>query len=623
MPADLLRHYNDELAHVRQLGDDFARRYPKIARRLRLSTAGSSDPHVERLIEAFAFLTARVQKRIDDSFPEIASAIMEIVQPGATSPIPPMTILKFALTRADGGIAGGHSIPKGTAVLSEPVNGEPCQFTTCSELRLFPVEVRSAHLNRPPFRAPEISSSARARSILRLKLATFDNELPLSEVGVDSLKFHLSGPAQIVHSLYELLFNHACDVAVTVGNNMNRCRQLGPDSIRPVGFLDEENMLPGSPNVPDGVTLLKDYFAFPEKFLFVEFAGLDRALAESEETEFEIFVYLDRSFEELERHISQENLVLGCVPCVNLFEQTAEPIQLTREQIDYPLTPDGNREFAREIHSIKSVLLTDTDGEESDVPELYSLHHTTAFRDQSNTFWVSKRHASRSDENGSPEGTDMRMAVVELDMDPANVDTESVLSVETLCTNRGLVGKLPFGGGHPKFHLETGGPIDDIECVSQPTPVRRPELGYAESWRMVSQLSLNFLSIVGGEDGAETLRELLRTFDHRESFEESFPFDGVISINTRQVVRRLPPTATGDGHRVEARNVVFAQGLEIELTLDEDRFVGVGHFLFACVLERFFAHYCFANSFTTLTLKTKQRNAIKSWPPRSGTKQLI
>lgn len=522
------------------------------------------------------------------------------------------------MTRDEGGIVGGHLIPRGATVFSEEVRGESCQFTTCYPVELWPIEVTAADLLQPPFKVPELPVIGSTRSVLRIRFETTSEDFSFDDLKLESLRLFLNGDGPVVQPLYEMFFNNAVGAAVVAEGGQAEYWQLPIDRIQQVGFSDSELMLPDLDRIPHAHRLLADYFAFAEKFLFVDLL-LDSVKVGLIGNSFELLIYINRDFEELERHISAQNIVLGAVPAVNLFKQTAEPISLVETQPDYLVVPDSNREFAREVHSIRSVSLTDENGETTQVPPLYSLDHT--LEPNSLLYWVSSRHENL-DSHSRSESTDVQISLVHLDLTPTQVDAESTLTVETLCTNRQLVGELPFGGGHPFFRLEHGGPVDQIECLVPPTPTRRPELGRTALWRVISQLSLNFLPI-SGDDGAQTLRELLRTYDHREEFEEAFPFDGILDVSCRPTVRRLPPNVGSDGVDVDATNVVFAQGLAIELLIDEDRFVGVGYYMLACILEQYFALFVYANSFTSLTLVTKQRSKIQTWPPRSSTKQLI
>src|SRR5437667_2045576 len=131
MRDDLLLYYERELTYLRQAAVQFAEKYPKIASRLVLEPAKCEDPHVERLLEAFAFLAARVHLKIDDEFPQITEALLGIVYPHYIRPIPSMSIVEMHLDAEQGGTAAPQYVPRGTVLNSKAVAGVPCQFRTC------------------------------------------------------------------------------------------------------------------------------------------------------------------------------------------------------------------------------------------------------------------------------------------------------------------------------------------------------------------------------------------------------------------------------------------------------------------------------------------------------------
>lgn len=95
---DLLSYFGQELAALREAAQDFARRHPRVAQGLDLSGQESRDPHVERLIESFAFLTGRLRRELDREFPRVAGGILENVCPSLTAPVPSMSVARLQPT---------------------------------------------------------------------------------------------------------------------------------------------------------------------------------------------------------------------------------------------------------------------------------------------------------------------------------------------------------------------------------------------------------------------------------------------------------------------------------------------------------------------------------------------
>jgi type VI secretion system protein ImpG len=239
----------------------------------------------------------------------------------------------------------------------------------------------------------------------------------------------------------------------------------------------------------------------------------------------------------------------------------------------------------------------------------YSVKHAAAARSQ-RTFW----HPTRRVAGGRDPGTEVFLSLVDLDFNPS-VPADTVLSVETTCLNRDLPARLPYGGGHPYLQLvDPAQGVSSLHCITAPTPTIRPPMRNRALWRLVSHLSLNHLSISHDDSGAETLREILKLYDFRDSSETRAAIDGILDINSRRGTARAPTADMG----------AFCRGLDVEITFDEQRFVSSGLYLLAAVLERFLALYGSINSFTRLTVKLHGRPGIlRRWSPRAGDQELL
>lgn len=620
---DLLDYYNEELSAIYETADDFAHLYPKIAGRLRIGATGADDPHVERLIQAFAFLTARIQKQLDDDFPEIAQAMLEVLVPQQLAPIPSMTILELELDRSESQLAGGYELPRHTELVTESVGAESCAYRTAWPVHLWPIAIDTATLTPPPFGIPAGVDDSSALSMLKLQLSTFDSEMTFSEFdGLDSLRFFLNGQRQYIFDVYELLANNLASMYVTWKNGeQTEFRRLDPSQFAAIGFADGEEILPISPRVPRSLQLLREYFTFPQRFMFFELKNMNDFREECHSTQINLLFFLNRRIDHIERFVSRETFRLGCAPVVNLFELNCEPVRMTHEETEYRIVPDSRHAAAREIFTVESVELLSDDGASEPIAPLYSIQHADE-SDAGRRFWISNRRQARLRDGLPDPGTEVYLSVVDLDFQPQN-ESESVLNVGAVCLNRDLPDRLPYGGGSPEFQINLGGPVSRIKCLLQPTPTRRPALKEGVLWRLVAQLSLNHMQIYGGPEAARTLREYLKVHDAVRSSDDPFPFDGILSVSSRRVVSRVQPDSEihslDEGRSAEPG---FARGLEVTIELDEQKFVGIGGFLFASILERFFALHCSINSFTATVLRTKQRKEIRRWPARTGEKRL-
>ncbi len=584
------------------MGAEFSKKYPKIAGRLLLEPDKCEDPHTERLIEAFAFISSRIHKKIDDDFPELTESLFNIIYPHYINPIPSTTIVQFSPLKQKISEVG-YTIDNNSTLYSKPVNGTPCQFTTRQPVTLWPVEVVSAELQDPK----DLIEGARQAIVLQLK--TFNN-IKLSDLAWDKLCFYLNGPTQHIYHLYELLFNNVCHIKCESTNPQGTAEtiSLAPDNIKPVGFTPEEGLLPYSPQSFAGYLLLFEYFCFPERFLFFELSGLDKIKHTAFNDTVDIWLYLNTKAAQ-NFVINKETFCLNATPAINLFKRIAEPIRVEQQKSEYRVIPDIRRQETIEVLSIDRVTAsssTATSKENFEIKPFYSIRHhlhEDVSQDR-NVFWHSHRRASGKKED---EGTDVFISFANQELnwtDPG----EDIITAHTTCTNRDLPARLPFGDPTGDFNMETATPVSQINSLLKPTATRRPSLGGGLQWRLISHLSLNYMSLVQG--GGEALKEILKLYDFDDSPASRQQINGIISVQSERVTKRVGRS--------------FCRGIQVTIEFDEDKYVGAGLYLFASVLERFLAQYVSINSFSQLVAKTTQKQEVlKQWQPRNGSQVLL
>lgn len=613
MRDELLLYYERELTFLRQLGAQFAEKYPKIASRLNLEPDKCEDPHIERLLESFAFLAARVHLKIDDEFPEVTEALLSIVYPHFIRPVPSMTVVEFQVRPEQAQIGMGLTIERGSTLSSRPVGGVPCKFRTCYETRLWPLSVREAEWKTPD-RLTSPIKAADAVAALRVELRCWP-DVSFDKLNLNTLRFFLNGESSTVHTLYELLCSRCTQILLRDPTPGSRIRPLvlRPDALRPVGFDEDDAMLPYPRRSFAGYRLLHEYFTFPDKFFFLDLSGLEALAAAGFKDRVEI-VFLIAPFELTERRqalelgVSAKTMKLGCTPAVNLFKQTAEPILVTERRFEYPIIPDIRRPNALEIHSVDEVVSVRAGSQDLVRFEpFYSFRHATV-RGGGQAFWLaSRRPSSRRDDDGS----ELFLSIVDLAQRPVEPDVDS-LTVRLTCTNRDLPSRLPFGNAAGDFELEGGAPVQAIIALRKPTPALRPPMGKSAFWRLISHLSLNYLSLV--DEGREALQEILKLYNFTDSTYSLKQIEGITAVAARKQFARVN----------SENGITFARGTRVDIELDEENFVGGGVYLFASVLENFLGLYVTLNSFSQLSVTTRQRKeALKLWPPRAGRRILL
>lgn len=587
---DLLPYYERELAYLRRYGREFAEQYPKIAGRLQLSAEGSQDPHVERLIEAFALLSARVSKRIEDDFPEFTDALLDVLYPHYLRPFPSCSIACFDMAGAAERLSAPVRIPRGSMLQSRTVRGVPCDFRTSQDVLLAPIGIHSAGFRSIAQVPMAVSLPAGCGGQISMSFELLSDQVSFAQLENESLRIFLDGEPSIRATLRDAMLLGVKAAYVEADGN-GRWRRLETSPVRPVGFSESEALIDFPARSHSAYRLLTELFAFPEKFGFVD---LDlKALTAGASRRFTLHLILrvsgaDRSNVQVLEEMGPHNLRLGCTPIVNLFKMNGEPIRVTQRTVQYPVVADSRRAYAYEVHSIDSVyrLRQTSQGDEVQAfKPFHSLHHGED-PERNGHYWLARRD---EDVARTSPGFETEISFVDLAFDPVQPQTD-VVSLELTCSNRDLPHHLPFGAASGDLSIEGGCPAGAIRLLRKPTKSLRFARGRSSQWRLISHLSLNQLSLTSS--GLPALKEMLRLYDLSGSSVSARQIDGIVGL------QQLPATQWLPGQHFAS----LVRGLEIRITLDVTHFVGTGVAVFAQVLDHFFALYVHANSFTRLVL---------------------
>jgi len=565
-----LAAFREELDYLRIAGQSFARQHPKIAERLELSRDGSSDPHVERLIESFAFLTSRIQRRLDGEFPEFTTALLGLLYPNLTDPIPPMTIARIVADSARGKLTTGYTVPRHTELFAQTSNGLTCRFRTAYPATLWPLQVVEADFV-PKARFDFLDANVQTSSVLRLRLesrgATF------SDLELTRLRFHLNGASHITGLLYQLLFGH-CTGIVLHDRATNHFVALPLSSLRPVGFGPDDDVIPYPRQSHPAYRILQEYFWLPEKFLFFDLSGLDRnpSIVDLDI----LFLFDTRPREHIPLTI--DTFALGCTPVVNLFARTSEPIRLDHTRTDYRIVPDARREPTTEVHSIIAVSSTANPTDES--RRLRPFYSTAGSASPGDAFWYARRILT---ERAGLSGTDVLLSFVDLSFNPNLPPSETVFA-HLLCTNRDLAQQLPENA---RLQTEEPGPISHMHCLLKPSPSGYPPLGGPSRWALISNLSLNSLSLSNDPASLEAFKKILSVYCLSNSTATQRQIDSIEKMTVRKVTRRR------GAHPWKS----FKRGYEAKLSFNSNLLDHQSSFLFTQVLKSFIVLYAPLGSF--------------------------
>lgn len=631
MNHDLLRYYNDELGYIRGLAGEFAKAYPKIAGRLGLTSSDLLDPYVERLIEAFAFLTARLHLKLDHEFPRFTQQLLELLYPGYLAPTPSMLVVSLEPKQTEGRLAAGYTVPRHSPLRTPAPQGSrtpqtPCEYVTAHEVTLWPIELTAAsyssHIEGLE-RHSQNQLPLGARSVLRLCLRSMSGA-PLSQLGSDEerlnrLTLFLDPGQGTAARLYETLLGGKVTLLAREGGQMSAFRRIEGGGVRARGFERDDALLPDPPRMYQGYRLLHEYFAFPERYLFVDLL-LGDALTRTDHTEVELLLVTTRSQDGLEGIVDRNHFRLFCTPAVNLFPRHADRIHLTDTEHEYAVIADRSRPMDLEIHSVTKVTGFEARGQA--VQEFLPMYRRTLLNEGTGQCYYTVRRRNRLSGSNrhrrSPHSTylgdDVFVTLVDGNEGPYRPSLKQ-LGVEVLCTNHDLPLHLALGIGATDFVLPSGAPVAAARVVAGPTAPKPSLARGAVNWRLLRHLRLGYLSLNQQEDGdaAGGLRTLLSLYAEVASPAVARQVSGVLSMQTRGIMRPLPlpgpPT--------------FGRGSEITIGCDEREFEGGSAFLLGAVLECFLAAHASINSFTETVLKTVQHGEVMRWPTRIGCRPAL
>jgi type VI secretion system protein ImpG len=621
MNPKLIHYYSQELQHLRDMGGEFAAEFPKIAGRLGLEEMDCADPYVERLLEGFSLLAARVQLKIDAEFPRFTQHITEIVYPNYLRPTPSMAVVRMDPDLANPALASGYPVPRGSALRSLPGKDEvtSCEYRTAHDVVLWPLTLVEAgfftHGGRQG--GVDLPLPPGVKGGLRLRLRT-NGLQPLSALPVDRLCLHIQGSDGLPFRIYEQLLAGVKGILVLPVKRPASWHLLQPkSSLTALGFSDDEALLPVGRRTFGGYRLLQEYFSFPQRYQFIEIADLAPAFRQCHDQEIEILVLLDRSDAALAKLVDCRNFSLNCTPAINLFPRRGDRIALSNQHAEFHVLPDRTRPMDFEVFQLESVTGYGLElGKEQSFQPFYTAKDLRC-ASQPKAFYqlrreprvASSRHAHYGPRS-SYIGSESFISLVDADNAPYRSDLRQ-LGLDILCTNRDLPLTMALGASDTDFTLDAAAPVVSVRCVAGPSV---PVASFADgnmAWRLLNNLSLNYLSLADTdpEQGASALRELLALYATATDTNAQRQIQGARSIVSKQITRRLP----------SAGPIVFGRGLEVSLLLDDAAFEGSGAFLLGAVLERFFGQYASINSFTETVIRTPTRGEIMRWPARSGS----
>ncbi|HEY2023166.1 type VI secretion system baseplate subunit TssF [Paraburkholderia sp.] len=589
----ILRYYESEMRYLREAGKEFAAAHPDRARMLNLDRVGDRDPYVERLHEGFAFLTGRLQQKLDDELPELTEGLVSLLWPHYLRMIPSLSIVELEplaekLQRTEIVAAG---VPVRSAPIAVPPAGGAegtapktvqCLYRTTQPVTLQPLSITHA--------GPSVRHDG--RSIIRLGFE-LDQSARRKETDLSRLRLHLSADLPTAFAMHLALTREVDAIHWRVPQVRDgEPVPLADVSIEPAGFSAGERLWPKADAAFSGYQLLLEYFTFRDKFLFVDLCGLDVTKLPEKSTRFELEIVLKHAYPSDQR-FDARNVRLFCTPVINLFELDAEPIEIDHHETEYRVRPAGHQGEHVETYSVDAIEAFDHDSAEryEYVPFATFRHRGGMLRHE-----APERYFHARVRAGAAGLHETWVVLGGHAWDTMDTLPEESLSLRVTGTN----GMLPRKGLREASIAELAASTPNIVGVKNlvaPTVPLYPPTGDRFQWRVLSHLAPNFLSLMD----AQVLRGALALYDWTNDELNRRRLAGILWVS-QELLEEV------SGGAVE-------RGVHIEVTLDSHAFAGDGDvMLFGELLQRFFALYAELNLFTKLSIVSLPSQIRTVWP---------
>ncbi|MGF1877591.1 type VI secretion system baseplate subunit TssF [Photobacterium frigidiphilum] len=592
MSDSLLQYFEQELSFIRGEATQFADRHPSSARALGITKDGVDDPQITRLIESVALLNGRLQKRLDESFPELTDSLIRLLFPHYLRPVPSYSVLNFDVTSD---ASATHSIPAGTEFEIGDTSNKAL-FRTTKDVDLFPVEIETVKVAFAPFETVKPAGAEQAKALIEITISAIDEGIDISLLAMESLNLTLKGESSFALKLYDLLVHGTSQVCIRTQKSTHI---LGKQSIQPIGFDVDDTILPYQAASFGGFKLLTEFFVFSDRFNGFT-VQLNQALKDCVSNRFTLQIYVDELSVDVARSLSTEHFSLFSTPIVNLHHMVADPVEIDFLQKDYPIVLDATQVQDLELFSIDEVIDVTT-SDLVTIPQIYGEKYSGS---QSGLRWqlVQKLH----------ESGELESALKVADLEHSSLKNEKqTWLVNATVTNGSRVGSLPINSS-----------VECMESITIPAEMsllRRPSLPIRSKdsstnvWSLLCHLHFNYHAILGSDDPKSTLKNVFELYNHNHSSQNQLYIESLVAIDQEQVVAPI---------RVSGRTC-FAYGTKITVTLDPTNVNG-GITMFSHLLDHFFAFFAGFNSFTQVDIKFEGQDALYiAFPRRTGCKSLL
>jgi type VI secretion system protein ImpG len=614
MNEKFLDTYNKELYYLREMGSEFAVNNPITAKYLNLNEFSCADPYVERLLEGVAFLSARVSHKLDAEFPRFTQSLINNIYPEYFTPIPTMGVAEFIPDFNEKELGKGRRVPKGTEI--KTIKNERvetvCKFRTAHEVMLWPISISSAeYIEDDP--VLKTSNIGKDESSIMIELKTHGG-ISFNELEIENLDFYIRGANEVKRNLYKLLFANCVSIIIQFRDSSGEYYQLEltdpKKQIRQLGYDKEDSLLINDSRVSSVYKNMREYFTFPNRFLFFRLDKINEALKQIRSDSISIHFRLNAKHPRIFNSVTKKNFVLYCTPMANLFEKRLERINYTDKKPEYLLTADKFRLDDYEILQLTSVNgYSSKTTNKIDCKPFYSASAFDQSKDVKTVYYTTNRVYSNSVSQNKTckNGNNSILYISFVDFDALSIQNDiREVEVRAYCSNGTLPNELSFEiNKKSDFDVELNLPIKGIKSIE---PLAHPK-SYQESnsdWRIINHLKLNYLSLLSNDSskGAEVIQEILKLYADDNSISHKMDIDSIKGVSYRRMNKRIK---IGDC-------ISYINGVEVTV-LFKEKFNGYGDcFILGSLLDKFFKSNSPINTFVETVICAGIYGEIMRWP---------
>ncbi|MDR0942659.1 MAG: type VI secretion system baseplate subunit TssF [Holosporales bacterium] len=595
------RYYQDELLFLREKGGAFAKAHPEIASKLDIKNGASLDPQTERIIEAVAFMSAKLHQKIDDNAQDIAGCLLSALYPNLINVFPPCSIARF---EPDGAVSTSEKVfvPKNTNLFATSRSGVECLFRTVFPTNIYPIFVNGVNLAKASGAKGNVDGWR-----IEINLSSRGNFM--EKLGIDDLLFHIN--SEVIEDsllIYASIFsNPSRSVFLKINDKYIK---IDDKNFIKCGFDDKDSICPVPKYSTNSFQLFQEMLHFKRKFMFFRILGLDELMASSDVTEIEnISILIDVAFlsDRLLQIVKNDSLIINAVPIVNLFPATSDPFRFDGTKTKYLLLADQAKDKSVEIHSILNVHMVNSDTKEDSIVQPYfSLAVDSDTNVLHDVYWLAGKDSAAI---RNIEGFDTYISFVDTKMNPHKI-YDNVVYAKTLCTNRFETQDIPAFSNLQVESIEISGYTTKL-LHKATTPISFAEHTTA-LWNLISQLSSTHISMTKAGNLLTSIRGLMNIFSSGNQMKADELLDNIKDIQVKDNVRRFGKDAWRG----------FVRGNEVLVyTKEEEAFFS---YFFCDVLNQYLSSSVSINSFVELKLiSDASAKTIASWRPTSGKQDLL